>query len=197
MRRLPHSLQHRPRRVPSRDDSRCRQRFAHLHCPGIFIGWFNLRPRLLCSPVIKETQRQRTMTAADIQLTRHFRLAEFLNLGRYPDNIPDAQSLTNLQYGVATILEPVRILLNAPIIINSGYRNPHVNEAVGGVANSQHLTGCAADIRCSDRSKFNVLLAHLRATGYDQLLVGNGWCHISWNPHAAPRRMYRPHYYSY
>lgn len=137
------------------------------------------------------------MNAADIQLTRHFRLAEFLNLGRYPDNVPDAQSLTNLQYGVATILEPVRLLLNAPIIINSGYRNSHVNEAVGGVANSQHLTGCAADIRCSDRSKFNVLLAHLRATDYDQLLVGKGWCHISWNPHAAPRRQYRPNYYSY
>lgn len=137
------------------------------------------------------------MTAADIQLTRHFRLAEFLNLQRYPDNIPDAQSLTNLQYGVSTILEPVRILLNAPIIINSGYRNPHVNEAVGGVTNSQHLTGCAADIRCSDRSKFNVLLAHLRATDYDQLLVGKGWCHVSWNPHAAPRRQYRPNYYSY
>ena len=35
-----------------------------------------------------------------------------------------------------------------PIIINSGYRSPQVNKAVGGAANSNHLTGCAADIRC-------------------------------------------------
>jgi hypothetical protein len=35
-----------------------------------------------------------------------------------------------------------------PIIINSGYRSPAVNKAVGGAQNSNHLTGCAADIRC-------------------------------------------------
>ena len=34
-----------------------------------------------------------------------------------------------------------------PIIINSGYRSPAVNKAVGGVATSNHLSGCAADIR--------------------------------------------------
>ena len=35
-----------------------------------------------------------------------------------------------------------------PIVINSGYRSPAVNKAVGGAQNSNHLTGCAADIRC-------------------------------------------------
>ena len=37
---------------------------------------------------------------------------------------------------------------NDPIIINSGFRSPEVNKAVGGASNSNHLTGCAVDIRC-------------------------------------------------
>jgi len=36
-----------------------------------------------------------------------------------------------------------------PIIINSGFRSPEVNKAVGGATLSNHLTGCAVDIRCS------------------------------------------------
>ena len=35
-----------------------------------------------------------------------------------------------------------------PIIINSGFRSPEVNKAEGGASNSNHLTGCAVDIRC-------------------------------------------------
>ena len=36
-----------------------------------------------------------------------------------------------------------------PIIINSGYRSPAVNKAVGGASSSNRLTGCAVDIRCA------------------------------------------------
>ena len=89
-----------------------------------------------------------------IKLSRNFNLDEFLNLKKYPYNEIPTQCLVNLQYGVATILQPLRDALGCPIIINSGYRCPQVNKQVGGVANSQHMSGCAADIRPADLKKF-------------------------------------------
>ena len=133
----------------------------------------------------------------EVRLSKHFLLSEFLNLAKYPDNKPDAQSLVNLAIGCTTILEPVRELIGCPIIINSGYRCAYVNTLVGGVANSQHLSGCAADIKIKDRVRFALLIAHLRSLPFDQLLVGRGWCHVSWSPFSEPRRDYRPNYYAY
>ena len=78
----------------------------------------------------------------DIQLSPHFRLSEFLNLGKYPNNIPTMQAMVNMTYGCLTLLEPARQQVG-PIIINSGYRNEEVNQRVGGVKSSQHLTGQA------------------------------------------------------
>ena len=40
-----------------------------------------------------------------------------------------------------------------PIVINSGYRSPEVNELAGGATNSNHLTGCAVDIRCAGKEQ--------------------------------------------
>ena len=85
----------------------------------------------------------------DIQLSSHFMLTEFLNLEKYPDNLPTVQALFNLKYGCQYLLEPARREVG-PIIINSGFRNSRVNALVGGVKNSQHLWGEAADIRPKD-----------------------------------------------
>jgi uncharacterized protein YcbK (DUF882 family) len=82
----------------------------------------------------------------DIRLSKHFKLSEFLNLKKYPENIPTMQVVANLTYGCHLLLEPARIEVG-PIIINSGFRNEAVNRQVGGVKNSQHLLGQAADIR--------------------------------------------------
>ena len=93
------------------------------------------------------------------------------------------------------LLEPARQQVG-PIIINSGYRNPRVNALVGGVRNSQHLLGQAADIRPRDPKQFQLLVDFLRANPYtDQLLTGNGWLHISWNPFGSPRHFVRLGYY--
>ena len=131
----------------------------------------------------------------DIQLSAHFRLSEFLNLGKYPDNIPTVQAVVNMTYGCLTLLEPARQLVG-PIIVNSGYRNEEVNRKVGGVKGSQHLTGLAADIRPSNLLQFECLVEFLKANQYThQLLTGNGWLHISWTPFASPRHYIRIGYY--
>ena len=129
------------------------------------------------------------------RLSNHFSLSEFLNLKKYPDNIPSMQVAANLTYGCLLLLEPARLEVG-PILINSGYRNQRVNALVGGVKNSQHLQGCAADIHPRDPQQFQRLVAFLRSCEYtDQLLTGSGWLHISWNPSGQPRHFVRIGYY--
>ena len=131
----------------------------------------------------------------NIKLSNHFTLAEFCNFSKYPDNLPTPQVVFNLKYGCQYLLEPARREVG-PIIINSGFRNPRVNALVGGVKNSQHLLGQAADIRPKDPRQFQRMVDFLRANEYtDQLLTGNGWLHISWCPFAAPRHFVRIGYY--
>ena len=128
-------------------------------------------------------------------LSPHFKLSEFLNLGKYPENIPTLQVVANLTYGCHLLLEPARVIAG-PLIINSGYRSEAVNRKVGGVSNSQHLVGQAADIRPRDPARFWALVEFLKACEHtDQLLTGNGWLHISWNPLAQPRHYVRIGYY--
>ena len=132
----------------------------------------------------------------NIKLSNHFTLAEFCNFSKYPDNLPTPLVVFNLKYGCQYLLEPARREVG-PIIINSGFRNPRVNALVGGVNNSQHLLGQAADISPKDLRQFQRLVDFLRANEYtDQLLTGNGWLHISWTPFAAPRHYVRIGYYT-
>ena len=134
-------------------------------------------------------------TINDVRLSPHFSLSEFLNVSKYPDNKPTMQDVANITYGCLMLLEPARQVVG-PILINSGFRNARVNALVGGVKNSQHLTGQAADIRPKDPRQFSKLVDFLRTSPYtDQLLTGNGWLHISWNPFAAPRHYVRVGYY--
>ena len=131
----------------------------------------------------------------DTRLSPHFRLGEFLNLGKYPDNKPTMQHVANMTYGCLMLLEPARQVVG-PIIINSGFRSPRVNALVGGVRNSQHLLGQAADIRPKDPQQFQRLVDFLRACEHtDQLLIGPSWLHISWTPFGSPRHYVRVGYY--
>lgn len=134
-------------------------------------------------------------TIDNIRLSPHFMLSEFLNLKKYPDNLPDTQQLLCLHYGCLMLLEPARQEVG-PIIINSGYRNSRVNALVGGVKNSQHMLGQAADIRPRDTDMFQQLVEFLKHHPQtDQLLTGTGWLHISWSPLTAPRHFVRLGYY--
>jgi hypothetical protein len=131
----------------------------------------------------------------DARLSRHFTLGEFLHLGKYPENIPSVQVVVNMTYGCHLLLEPARVIVG-PIIINSGFRCDSVNRKVGGVKNSQHLFGQAADIRPQDPAQFQRLVDFFKSWEFtDQLLTGHGWLHISWNPFAPPRHFVRINYY--
>ena len=131
----------------------------------------------------------------DICLSQHFKLSEFLNLSRHPENIPTMQAVANLTYGCIMLLEPARLIVG-PIIITSGFRCEAVNRKVGGVRNSQHLVGQAADIRTQNPAQFQSLVDFLKSWEYtDQLLTGSTWLHVSWSPFRPPRHQIRIGYY--
>ena len=104
------------------------------------------------------------------------------------DNKPTTQKMINLVYLCAHVLEPLRVAMNEPIKIGSGYRCEKLNKEVGGVYNSQHLKGQAADL-CIDgdiqkgRRWFNYIKDHLP---FDQLIwehnpkTGSYWVHVSY-----------------
>lgn len=62
------------------------------------------------------------------------------------DNTPSAEVTANLTALVDKVLDPLREIYGKPIYVSSGYRCPKLNKAVGGVSNSQHLKGEAADL---------------------------------------------------
>ena len=103
------------------------------------------------------------------------------------NNKPNAQQMINLVYLCAYVLEPLRIAMNEPIKIGSGFRCDALNKAVGGVKNSQHLKGQAADL-CIDgdlnkgRKWFEWIKKNCQ---FDQLIweknpkTGSYWVHVS------------------
>lgn len=62
------------------------------------------------------------------------------------ENIPGVDEVVNLEYLIDNVLDPLREFIRHQIFISSGYRSDEVNRLVGGVQNSQHRRGCAADI---------------------------------------------------
>ena len=90
---------------------------------------------------------------------------------------------------------------STPIYINSGYRSPAVNKAVGGVATSNHLTGCAADIRCTGIEQALRYAAYLldiskeRGEAFDEIIIehraktGSYWVHFAVRPSNNRRKI--------
>lgn len=96
------------------------------------------------------------------------------------DNTPDNDTLMNLRR-LALFLEEVRKILNKPLQINSAYRSPLANEAVGGKKTSQHCRGTAADIKVKGMTPDQVVRAIIKSDlQYDQVIREfNSWTHIS------------------
>lgn len=121
-------------------------------------------------------------------MSRHFTLGEFLAsstaVAMKNPNLPTPEHRANLQ---ATILgfEQARYILGGlPMRLTSGYRNPAVNRAVGGVPDSDHAEGRAGDFHHSVLSDYEAA-CRLRDSSlvFDQLIYERGRCvHLSFAP---------------
>lgn len=127
---------------------------------------------------------------------KYFSLAEFIHSATAKrlniDNTPTFEIVDNLNR-LADYLDGIREKLGKPISVNSGYRCPVLNKAVGGVANSQHQKGLAADLVCADMVKLESVLRE--TGGFDQLIKehrkgfpNSFWFHVSiCNRNGKPR----------
>ena len=84
----------------------------------------------------------------------------------------------NVKALVEVILDPVREKLGMPIVVNSGYRCERHNKDVGGVRNSQHLRGEAADVTCANLPRLKALI--IENGRFDQLIDYGTFLHVSY-----------------
>jgi len=142
----------------------------------------------------------------EVRLSEHFKLAELTKTNTRIENVPNEAQVKNLKR-LCGWLEMLRSEWNNrygdgddPIIINSGYRSPAVNKAVGGVATSNHLTGCAVDIRVLGMEqllRYAVILLDISDESqedFDELLMernakGTYWLHFAVRPEGNRRKI--------
>ena len=139
-----------------------------------------------------------------MKLSEHFGLAELCKTRTGIENVPNEAQVENLKR-LCQWLEQLRRRWNNlygegddPIIINSGFRSEAVNKAVGGVPTSNHLTGCAVDIRCigmEQALRYAAILldiSDLNREDYDELLIEQKgrviWIHFAVRPSGNRRR---------
>ena len=140
------------------------------------------------------------------KLAPHFSLGEMTRTSVGLPNVPNAAQTENLMR-LCSWLEMLRSEWNRrygegddPIIINSGFRSQAVNRAIGGVSTSNHLTGCAADIRVSGMEqalRYAVILLDIsdeEGKDFDELLLernarGIYWIHFAVRPKDNRRKV--------
>ena len=153
------------------------------------------------------------------KLSEHFSLGELcVTNAKTPDgNIPSHVHIENLKNLCENWLEDLRYSYNTlyclkpgedyetsknvePIVINSGFRSEAVNKAVGGVKGSNHLSGCAADIRVAGIEqlvRYATILLDISDESkedFDELLLerspkGNYWLHFAVRPSGNRRKV--------
>ena len=124
---------------------------------------------------------------------KNFKLSEFFqsstadkNSIKNEPNVDERATVErNINLLVVNVLDPVRDELRTPIIITSGYRCPQVNKLVGGVNNSQHMSGCAADFHVQGFTPLmmrQVFLNIYDTMEFDQLIYyrSNNIIHVSY-----------------
>jgi Peptidase M15 len=126
-----------------------------------------------------------------MQLTEHFSLEEMTSSEKaaelHIENTAPVDVIDHLKV-LAIALEGVRAYLGFPLVVgptHSGYRCPELNKAVGGVGNSAHLTGYAADFVCPQfGAPIEIVQAIVKNADikFDQLIQEGTWVHLSVDP---------------
>ena len=168
---------------------------------------------MYCEPSARWNSHGRKLLTANLQsvsnakLSQHFVLGEFTK-SNHPEvyNIPSHEAIANLKR-LCGWLEVLRKRYNEkygvgeePIRINSGYRSAQLNKKVGGVAGSNHLTGCAVDIRVLGAEQLiryaTILLDYADESkqDFDELLIeknryGAIWLHFAVRPFSNRRKV--------
>lgn len=104
------------------------------------------------------------------------------------NNDPTKAHLTNMELLAEKVFEPLRKHVNGPIKINSFYRGPELNKAIGGSANSQHCKGQAIDIDdvYGKRSNAEMFTYIREMLDFDQVIwefgtdMNPNWIHVSY-----------------
>ena len=153
------------------------------------------------------------MMNKDMKLSEHFTLGELTKTSYKTEdqNIPSRVAIENLKNLCENWLEDLRYSYNTlypgdcpqgekPLVINSGYRSPEVNKLAGGSPTSNHLTGCAVDIRCIGVEQAlryaNILLDIADGTkrDFDELFIERNakrhyWIHFAVRPKENRRKI--------
>lgn len=147
---------------------------------------------MLCVAVIIYFRKHITQSINGIMYKSYFTIDELCasNVARKKgiDNTPtDRHVKANIQNLIDNVLNPARQEYGSYILVNSGYRCPALNDAVGGAKDSQHLEGKAADITTgsieNNKKLFKILV---QQDNFDQLIWEKPkdtlWIHVSYNP---------------
>ena len=104
------------------------------------------------------------------------------------DNTPNDEQLANMELVAEEVFEPLRLWIGGPIKINSFFRSPNLNTAIGGSKTSQHCKGQAIDIDDTFGKATNAEMYHFIKDNldFDQMIWEFGdndnpaWVHISY-----------------
>lgn len=107
------------------------------------------------------------------------------------DNAPRTEQIINLCALVHHVLQPLRDHYGQPVKISSGYRCPKLNKAVGGVTNSQHIRGQAADIKIQGVTPTHIADYIANHLPYDQVILYPTFVHVSYSIQANRRNRLR------
>lgn len=128
-----------------------------------------------------------------MKISKNFELSEFIKSDTATRkgiaNDPGVGEVKAIENLVINLLQPLREVYGKRMVINSGYRCPELNKAVGGVPTSQHVKGEAADVACEHPA---YLVECLKKSGldFDQCIQYSSFVHLSLKVEGQNRKQY-------